>query len=634
VLGLWHGKLPSCFSCWSPVGPLPNLSSNATKDTMDSTTILAGVAILAIFYCVVCYFSSRTWQVAHVLLVLATCTASICFLVLASATLETTAKWRSRCKAEEKTVKELQDQVALVTKGYVQDNLGEFQKAEESVREVEQELRRQNIANGLVWSRCVPSEVTAGGANGIQQITLIVPGKVAPAIKKAGDDAAAADDADADAADDTKDPADAADADAGKDAADADAKAGDADAEAEQPPLPLIQEHPIVYVFREVCYEAGGEVEHAFNHQAHALSGGEETAPAESYWWLPSVYLGAFEIQRSADNKTAILQPIHPLSDEQIAEIQDCLAETQVDKSARATLRLYSIMPADSHEVFAGMDEDALRNLMPEEKGEVGYEEFIQRYACDLTTKIPKSTPTDQIYKRVRFLQNYPPQVDEAGAEQPGVPVNTEKGPVPGTPAYFDEVGRAKQADVWYGKVPLKANGDAAAPPDAGDANAATAEDETVRYFIGSTAFLDSKFADELIAKGVCEEVESIYVRDLRDYAYEFDKIRSRMRWYDDAKIHVIRETRTLVDQRKIDQELVDADNIVKDQLQSDYDHFLAERNMLERYFNALQRQHDRLKQESTRLPQENQKLANELDRLEKGIIRAVRQPVKADSKP
>lgn len=121
-------------------------------------------------------------------------------------------------------------------------------------------------------------------------------------------------------------------------------------------------------------------------------------------------YLGEFKVENAADQQV-VLEPTRKLSAEEIQAI----AQSQ------SPWTIYEKMPTDSNETFAGMDEDTLRQLLPESS--------IEEYLRDRTPAEPDDPPDRLSVNRDIFL---PP---EDVAALPAELIDEAKGD--GTEYYF-----------------------------------------------------------------------------------------------------------------------------------------------------------------------------------------------------
>lgn len=90
----------------------------------------------------------------------------------------------------------------------------------------------------------------------------------------------------------------------------------------------------------------------------------------------PNQYLGEFRVE-AVDGRQATLAPLDQL------ELDDYATERLVN--SRGPWTVYETMPADSRDLFAGLDEETLRNLLPES--------VVEEYLRDGTPATPDDPP-------------------------------------------------------------------------------------------------------------------------------------------------------------------------------------------------------------------------------------------------
>jgi len=488
---------------------------------MDSDTVLMTLYVVlgltVIFYCVVSFFSGKTWQVIHVLLVVGIFFASAVFCILACATLKTQQQWREHCAKQEAALVAKQEENASLLEGMVRNQRGEIEEAEDSIRSLKAQLGHQQYDRGRVWRDCSPGEF-----DGTSITVRVVP----------------------------------------------------AEAEGEPPPHQL--DKMIVYVFKE-----------------------EESPDG---WKLPGAYLGEFQV-REATNVSVTLRPTLTLDTGQVAAIR-----------SGGTWMLYEMMPVDSYHVFAELYEPEagdpqaeyvakLRTLMPQAKMNCAgaeYEALIAEYARDRRKTERDRDPTERIWKKVKFLK-----------EPKAVEVDAEGGPVRFAQANFDPTGRAVPASLRLGEFNLKDN---------------AFQPGLAEFDIGDMAIMDGETANKLIQDGVCEEVELFYRRELRDYAFLFHEIFSRVKDAEDSSARIHRDTQTLVVTHGGAVKQVTYRTGERGKLQADLEGFKHERDMVHALLTALQKQWTQLRTDLNLLYRTNNALAAELARIQTGTARAIDQ--------
>jgi hypothetical protein len=199
---------------------------------------------------------------------------------------------------------------------------------------------------------------------------------------------------------------------------------------------------------------------------------------------VPANYIGEFEAVAATDTSVTLRWTIPLAPDQQAAAQQP------------GTWVLYETCPVDGHEWFAGVDEAALRQLMPQLPGvpPQQYQKMIESYVRD-GQRAEDTDPPENVWFEVKFLRQHEITVDAAApttsfdAELQYFPFNAEG------QAVLDRLRRANPAGpVVFG-------------PGLGQIQ---------------TAVLDQQTAESLVAQGICEKVRPIFRRRLNDYEQKF----------------------------------------------------------------------------------------------------------------
>ncbi len=119
---------------------------------------------------------------------------------------------------------------------------------------------------------------------------------------------------------------------------------------------------------------------------------------------LPGIYVGQFVVVK-AEPTAITLQPIRPLDERQQAALQ-----TQADWT------LYEILPADGHDVFAGMTEETILSLFPADESIPAdkFRDAVREYVRD-NTNAENQDPPERIHSKVKFVADHTIQVDIEG---------------------------------------------------------------------------------------------------------------------------------------------------------------------------------------------------------------------------
>ena len=147
-----------------------------------------------------------------------------------------------------------------------------------------------------------------------------------------------------------------------------------------------------------------------------------------------------------------------------------------------------------------------------------------------------------------------------------------------------------------------------------------------IEFDVGDEALLDAKTADELINAGVAQELESVFVRELRDYAFEFHDLYVRMMDLRDVAARITYDTKTLVLAGDNVQEHVTYRTGERDTLDADVKRFEAELAALTEYRDQLQAQYDQLMKDLSLLYRTNGALMGDLTRHQYNMARSINE--------
>jgi hypothetical protein len=247
------------------------------------------------------------------------------------------------------------------------------------------------------------------------------------------------------------------------------------------PPKNLIADKTILHAFREAPPTADG------------------SPPPFPY----AAYIGEFQATAVTD-QSVTLAPTMPLSQQQFQ------AATARVPTGPPTWTLYEVCPVDGHEWFKGMDETALRDLIPmRETGlpQNEYDKLIQSYVRDGEPADLMTDPPENIWVAVMFLQPYELPVDAATvASIDGEPFNTQG------QAVFDRLRKAgtkvEPASIQFGPTPAADGAE----------------------IVHQTALLLQSAAQPLIDQGICKPLEDkrIFRRRLTDYDRKLNSLHRR----------------------------------------------------------------------------------------------------------
>jgi hypothetical protein len=529
---------------------------------MDNATLMyIVIGLLFIFFVVMLVFSAKSWRVLHIITAFLVFAAAGALVFLTAATLRTHQEWRSAYNALTRKVeqRELDKQKLLVG---VQ---GEADETAVSIREAEAELQRVIMDRGRVWRGVLP-DVAA------DNITLTI--NTTPAAPPAeGEEGAEAPPAEEPPAEEP--PAE-----------------GEEGAEGEvPPPAPAgrhsIEQDTIIYAFLE------GE---------STLTGALQGTPP---FMVPTLYLGEFRVVNRTDT-TITVQPTVPLTALQQASlgegswtIYDNMpvdAQYVFDGLTEEDLRTlfpqermtisdaqYNARIAQIAQFFPGKTPVDIATMIP--KNEVllsgeGYEQLIQQYLNSGKEVNADDYPVESIWKEVKMLVPVNIQVDAVLRDVKGSTYNQDYEITAATAVKRQEgevvIGEtalvtAKPGDTDLGQARLALTitealkrvsdydivelWDAEREPAILKALTelqpkdleAVLEAKSVSLDIGDTAVLHPETAKFLIDNQLAEEVKSIYIRPLRDYAHYFnDSHRQELLFEDSARV-TKQDTETLL---------------------------------------------------------------------------------------
>ena len=326
-------------------------------------------------------------------------------------------------------------------------------------------------------------------------------------------------------------------------------------------------------------------------------------------WKLPDDYLGEFFVASSTATSVT-LSPTIPLDEVQQAGVAD----------RSVTWVLYELMPVDSYYAFADLyDPDAvdaeveirgkLQELMPPAKMRLSgasYDRLIDEYARDHRDADESRDPPERIWKQVRFVKLPPPIKVDSDDESPRA-----------APRYFDATGRAIPASLRAGEF---------------DMTTGEFGPGEIAFDIGDVALLDKETADGLIEQGVAEEQKQVFIRELRDYAYEYHELFGRFATLDDSAIRLRVDRDTLVTTHGQAENSVAYRTAEETALKADLDRYTAERDALAAYLAQLTAQWTQLRQDLSLLYRTNNALASQLAKDQYNLTRMINSRTRTES--
>lgn len=260
---------------------------------------------------------------------------------------------------------------------------------------------------------------------------------------------------------------------------------------------------------------------------------------------VPQFFLGEFVVT-DAGPDTVTLAPTMKLSPEQEAQINQ----------AQSTWSLYETAPIDTYELFAGLDAAAVSQFFPQAEtglSNEAYAAFINTIVMD-GQRAPENTPPENLWAEVKFTKAHKEEVDAAplpANELPGVEL-------------FDKDGKA-QASRLHRK-----------------------ESDLSEFKPGDTAVMPKERADELVAQGIAEVTQTIFRRNLVDFAARLLTINRRVREIDGNMRQVMRDIDTLKAANAKAEEQIALETEYKRQLDEDLAKVTFERDGLVSYGTSL----------------------------------------------
>ena len=300
---------------------------------------------------------------------------------------------------------------------------------------------------------------------------------------------------------------------------------------------------------------------------------------------VPWHYVGEFQVTEAQEGSVSMRPTMRAMRE--IVEVWD----------PDTSWMLYEMLPADSHEVFARMDEQLIRALLSPERLEIAGDQ----YATVLTQYLrhgqaaTDDDPPQQVWTKVRFLRDHQIEVDaEAEPDQANRPERN-----------FDPAGRARTRRLRQGEPTL--------------------------FRADDTALLDPQTAAQLIGLGICEAGESIYLRPLRDYDNSMHENHRRLLDLNTQSEVITHDTENMRQQTVVIEQRVQLQEGQRANLNDDLQHFQQERDRLEAHLAALDKQYKQVRAELGRLYQQNNRLVTQLTTLHREAARRLgQQPAQA----
>lgn len=419
--------------------------------------------LLVLFFGFITYMNTKTWRWLHVMMVLLVFMMVPTFWVYAAMVMKTRKAWMTLYQKLDTEVKRYEDNIAILQRGEENDVKAE----RDSVYAKTEELRRLILDRGRVWRNCTPAGVQGGS------LTLNVPAGVAPPPPPPMPMPMPM----------PMDPAAPADPNAPMDP-----NAVPPDPNAAQPmPMPMpvepaapvgghnIVDKMVLYAFKEIDNPAGFK--------------------------QPQFYIGEFWVT-AVTPTTISIAPTMALAPEQLAEVN----------GGNASWMLFETCPIDTYEIFAGLDANAISQLIPQQETGLGpaeYTTLINSIVQD-GQPAPENTSPDNLWVEVKFTKTHKEDVDAATA-------NDTPDLMP-----FDNSGLAQPNRLRRQETDL------------------------TEFEPGDTAVLPQEKADELVTAGVAEKIRNVYRRQIIEFSARLRSINRRKQDIDLLMVEIRRDIATL----------------------------------------------------------------------------------------
>lgn len=333
--------------------------------------------------------------------------------------------------------------------------------------------------------------------------------------------------------------------------------AGEPAAAAGAAPLPLIPQGLIVYGFAESA-EPGVSVP------------------------VPTFFLGEFKVTASGPGQVTVA-PVGPLEGPQQQAIAGGKAQSWT---------LYELLPLDSHVPFiaAGSEpaDDALFGRVDDEMikrkfGKSLREPTLNEYLRDGERAKPDDPPSTR-WVRIEFIKPHNIVVDSPEKR------NVLDG------GFFDGTGQAVDSRLQRG------------------------EDGAAKFKVSDRIVVKEEVAKELIEQGVAKELDTYFVRELRDYRFVLRRIRLRISELAIRQQELEYEGKVLQDAIDATVAMLAANQEAKLKLENDVAKIQTERAAIKSYRENVSNDLTKTRQRLVGLYQSNLELAAELKAVHKGI--------------
>jgi len=486
--------------------------------------------LLVLFYGFVAYKCAANWHIAEVLLLFGVFLGASGFAVLAAMSLKTHQGWQEKHDDFQDKFEKVQHEVEILESG---DLLGTGSSLV-SLPEASGRLNRFLIDRGRVWRNVVLSNVDAG--------SFIVD------MSQWGDARCIQSGVEEDAGGIVPLPDPVA------------AEEGEG-AEAPRGPVRAHQiiKDSIVFAFLE--FGLGGLNE--TQQKALLPDTDSPTLDLQGPCQVPVVFLGQFRVVEASDQSLQ-LQPIYRLDDAQMTALQAGQGQTWV---------LYDVLPKDSHDIFSGLDQEAMASILGTVPGmaPADQETLIGEYLRDGQVA-ERSDPPGRVQWQVEFTRTHTIAVDV-------------EGDAPGIETSFDATGRAVLTHLRYG--------------------------QPVEFAVGDVAWFDGQTARQLINDGVAKATvengeNGRYIRGLRGYEDLFLDQRRRLHKLAEQTQIVTAETQAMTESAAQVEERIEFRTKESSKLADDLSHFQAELQVINGYVQQLEAKVTQLRGDIRRTKRDN----------------------------
>ncbi len=320
-----------------------------------------------------------------------------------------------------------------------------------------------------------------------------------------------------------------------------------------------IVEGQFVYGFKEFPISQLTPAEKEFYFAG--LGEGEDAFPNKDTKGLcrvPVAYIGKFLVQK-VDAQSVSVVPASQLTPGQRQQIANPNPWV-----------IYEKLPTDSHDVFAGVEQEKLASLIPAQRLAAGglrippaaYNRMIGSYAADGKEFTGQVTSPLRIKVKVKFLKEHEQVVDLV-----------VEGELPPADTPFDVQGRAQINSLLQG--------------------------EPTKFAKDDEAWFDAKTADDLVRRGLAERVGNpVFSRQLSDFEYSLDEYQVTLNKISVERSLLQGQVDALTSSLERLQEQIDKHRQELDLLRADQQGFDVEKSELEGYRSILRQRIETLRGE------------------------------------